>query len=217
MKEAIESQKSSSTPLLSSLGSAVMITPELISQVNSAASSNPGLANLLQQAATGKASPDQLKTLGLLIQSLAKPVTTQSISNSPASASAPSQRTTYQVPGGPNPPAKYFDIVLEFLENPSDRWILPRSPVIIERLGESRSISDILLTAGIPFALPGTDKEKDPSVDDSVQQLATFRFVDASWDIWTCIFHWAGPQDQMDTTRKAFERLVRCSLTWRTK
>lgn len=217
-KEAIESQKSSSTPLLSSLGSAVSITHDLISQVNSAASSNPTLATLLQLAASGKASPDQLKTLGLLIQSLAGPSTTQGSPDPPTSTSAPLQRATSQAPGGPNmssPPAKDFDIVMEFLENPSDRWILPRSPVIIERLGENQSRSDILVTAGIPFAnmpLPGIDKEKEPSAtDDSVQQLATFCFVDASWDIWSCISHWAGAQDQMDTTRKAFERLVRCA------
>ena len=192
-----------------------MITPELISQVNSAASSNPALANLLQQAASGKASPDQLKTLGLLIQSLAGPLTTQNFPNPLSSAPAPSQKTTYQ---SPSLHPKDFDIVLEFLENPSDRWILPRSEVIIERLGETQSRSDILLTASIPFSLPETEKEKEPSATDhSAQQLATFRFVNASWDIWTCISHWAGPQDQMDTTRKAFERLVRCPLALRTE
>ena len=215
VKGADETPKSSSTPLLSSLGSTVMITPELISQVNSAASSNPALANLLQQAASGKASPDQLKTLGLLIQSLAGPLTTQNFPNPLASASAPSQKTTYQ---SPSLHPKDFDIVLEFFENPSDRWILPRSEVIIERLGETQSRSDILLTASIPFSLPETEKEKESSATDhSAQQLATFRFVNASWDIWTCISHWAGPQDQMDTTRKAFERLVRCPLALRTE
>lgn len=52
--------------------SSVDVTPALIAQVNVAASSNPTLQNLLQVAAAGHASIDQLKTLGLLIQSLAQ-------------------------------------------------------------------------------------------------------------------------------------------------
>ena len=49
----------------------VEVTPALISQVNQAAATNPVLQNLLQLAATGRASHDQLKTLGILVQSLA--------------------------------------------------------------------------------------------------------------------------------------------------
>src|SRR5882757_7747807 len=59
------------TPLISSLADVTSITPVLINRVNTAASANPILSNLLQLAAAGHASPDQLKTLGLLIQSLA--------------------------------------------------------------------------------------------------------------------------------------------------
>ena len=47
------------------------ITPALIAQVNEAASTNPTLQSLLQSAAKGEASQDQLKTLGFFIQSLA--------------------------------------------------------------------------------------------------------------------------------------------------
>lgn len=47
------------------------VTPALIAQVNDAAASNPTLHNLLQVAASGEASMDQLKTLGFFIQSLA--------------------------------------------------------------------------------------------------------------------------------------------------
>ena len=60
-----------STALLSSLSSTLPVPPSLISQVNAATTSNPTLASLLQLAASGRATPDQLKTLGLLIQSLA--------------------------------------------------------------------------------------------------------------------------------------------------
>ena len=60
-----------STPLVSAVASDTPITPALISRVNDAAATDPILANFLQLAASGRASSDQLKTLALLIQSLA--------------------------------------------------------------------------------------------------------------------------------------------------
>jgi len=60
-----------STPLVSAVASETPITPALINRVNDAASTDPILANFLQLAASGRASSDQLKTLALLIQSLA--------------------------------------------------------------------------------------------------------------------------------------------------
>jgi len=60
-----------STPLVSAVASETPITPALITRVNDAASTDPILANFLQLAASGRATSDQLKTLALLIQSLA--------------------------------------------------------------------------------------------------------------------------------------------------
>ncbi|KAA1468021.1 hypothetical protein DENSPDRAFT_863339 [Dentipellis sp. KUC8613] len=64
-------QQRASTPLVSSVVADTPITSALIQQVNSAAGSDPILANHLQLAASGKATADQLKTLGILIQTLA--------------------------------------------------------------------------------------------------------------------------------------------------
>jgi hypothetical protein len=60
-----------STPLVSAVASETPITPALITRVNDAAATDPILANFLQLAASGRATSDQLKTLALLIQSLA--------------------------------------------------------------------------------------------------------------------------------------------------
>jgi hypothetical protein len=60
-----------STPLVSAVASETPITPALINRVNDAAATDPILANFLQLAASGRATSDQLKTLALLIQSLA--------------------------------------------------------------------------------------------------------------------------------------------------
>jgi hypothetical protein len=57
--------------LVSAVASDTPITPALISRVNDAAATDPILANFLQLAASGRATSDQLKTLALLIQSLA--------------------------------------------------------------------------------------------------------------------------------------------------
>ncbi|KAH9065771.1 hypothetical protein EDB87DRAFT_1593071 [Lactarius vividus] len=59
------------TPLVSAVASDTPITPALITRVNDAAATDPILANFLQLAASGRATSDQLKTLALLIQSLA--------------------------------------------------------------------------------------------------------------------------------------------------
>lgn len=234
--ETAASQKSPA-PLLSSLGSSVSITPTLISQVNAAASSNPTLANLLQLAASGKATPEQLKTLGLLIQSLVGSASSDGTPNPSGAASAAgtpqpdSSKASTPAPAQPfqsptcisaskattlHPafaPSKEFDLVLEFAENPSDRWILPRAPVVVECITGVGTADDILLTAGLPFAkapLPGAERDKtEATTDDSSQELVTFCFTRASSDIWNCVSRWAGAQEKMDITRKAFERLVR--------
>jgi hypothetical protein len=65
------SMQRASTPLVSAVASETPITPTLINRVNDAAATDPILANFLQLAASGRASSDQLKTLALLIQSLA--------------------------------------------------------------------------------------------------------------------------------------------------
>jgi hypothetical protein len=208
--------------------------------VNSAASSNPTLANLLQLAASGKATSEQLKTLGLLIQSLAGPSSseessnpsgTPSVSGTPqpdtSKASTPALGLSSQSPACISAakaptlqpafvPSKEFDLVLEFAENPSDRWILPRAPVVIECIPGVGSADDILLTAGVPFAnapLLGYEKERIEAIaDGNSQELVTFRFAKASSDIWSCVSRWAGAQEKMDITRKAFERLVRIQV-----
>ena len=60
-----------STRPLMTLEASVEVTPALIAKVNEAASTNPSLQHLLQVAAAGTASIDQLKTLGAFIQTLA--------------------------------------------------------------------------------------------------------------------------------------------------
>jgi hypothetical protein len=170
-----------STPLVSAVASETPITPALINRVNDAAATDPILANFLQLAASGRATSDQLKTLALLIQSLASaPSSTipasalSSISGSEPhsllnllsgqmpSSSAPttppaSQTSSYPTssvrPTTPavSEPPKEFDLVLEFPEKPYDRWLVPRVPVVCERTPSVGNIEAILFLVALPF------------------------------------------------------------------
>ncbi|KAI6112512.1 hypothetical protein EDD16DRAFT_1169420 [Pisolithus croceorrhizus] len=195
-----------STPLLASLPSTLHVTQTLVSQVNQAAASNPTLANLLQLAVAGKASPDQLKTLGLLIQSLAsspsatvdstQPSTDPAPSKAHADSGTPTLPTTsqYQL----QTPTRDFDLVLEFRENPADRWTFPRGPSKCEFVtlpGISGAFGDIILTTAIPFtALNATQGVEGVSETQTIpKQVVAFRFKSAGSAVWDTISRWVGP------------------------
>ncbi|KAF8898985.1 hypothetical protein BD779DRAFT_1666734 [Infundibulicybe gibba] len=146
--QAAQEASMSTTPLISSIASTSLITPTLISQVNLAASTNPILANLLQLAAAGGATPEQLKTLGLLIQSLASPEPPLVIIHI---------FSFVQCSHGVVTTLKPFDLVLEFNVTPLERWLFPRGPVVCERLGEPSSVDhDVILKALFPLDKPTT-------------------------------------------------------------
>lgn len=206
---------------LPSLASPTTITPTLINQVNSAASSNPILANLLQLAAASKATPDQLKTLGLLIQSLALSESHTSAMMIPATTTAgpsPYSQTTYVQP------VKEFDLVIEFSERPTERWIFPRGPALCERLLDSRSIDatyDVIVTTCVPFS--GTPYlhagPTAPAVPENAglgekpaPQIATFRLEKAPIAVWDTITRWIGGDEKMNLNRSIIEQAV-CSLS----
>ncbi|KAJ7070836.1 hypothetical protein C8F01DRAFT_399552 [Mycena amicta] len=149
--------------------------PDLVNVVNSAAAANPTFANLLHMAATGQATPDQLKTLGLLIQSLPP---------SSAPATAPAQSSA------PGTPAR-FDLVLQYSETPSERWILPRCPAICERTTES--------TFALTLALPSTADVTASS------QIVTIHLERAPPTLWDSISRWMNGTE--DENRKLIEKL----------
>ena len=208
----IAEQQNVATPLISSLAEVTSITPVLINRVNTAASANPILSNLLQLAAAGHASPDQLKTLGLLIQSLANmeelPVTAAPIQQPPTTVNH-HQRS---------PPVKDFDLVLEFREAPTERWIFPRVPVYGERKSTpsiTNASQDILLTTCIPFSVEKnvtSDISRQVSLEAStegpVQHIVTLRLKEAPWAIWDTIYRWIGGEDKLRSNKAQLDGLV---------
>jgi hypothetical protein len=236
----------------------------LVNQVNLAANSNPILANLISLAITEKASPDQLKTLGLLIQTLANTtgvpygtniVPTVSTSTSTGTTSAvvassaggtagvaapsiaaetvtsaltPSDPTQPSPP--PPPPQKDFDIIIEFSEAPQDRWLLPRGPVVVEKIDNpafqfasfAPTVTDILLTTRIPF----------PEAKDSVRnaaaptptweslngevppQLVQLKLRRAPMVIWEMLVRWIGGEAKMKENRKILDKLKKVETVY---
>ncbi|KAI9570229.1 hypothetical protein HD554DRAFT_394551 [Boletus coccyginus] len=205
-----------SNALLSSLSSTLPVTPGLVSQVNAAATSNPTLANLLQLAASGRATPDQLKTLGLLIQSLTSSQVTDILttisqgapgtdSSSTPLPTAPAATQQYQY----QQTVKDFDIVIEFRDAPSDRWIFPRGPATCESvstLGDSGSIGDLAVSTIVPF--PSMTLQDPPASETNAptelpsKQVVEFHFKMASSYIWDTFSRWVGPKERMEENRK---------------
>ncbi|KAL0951517.1 hypothetical protein HGRIS_008202 [Hohenbuehelia grisea] len=198
-----------SSPLLSSLSSLTHITPNLINKVNSAAATNPTLANLLQLAANGGASGDQLKTLGLLIQSLAS-------TDMASGSSAPSTAQAQPAPS-PQIPLKEFDFVLEFQDIPHERFLFPRSPVVCERLADSdaRSYSsDVTITFGVPFEKPapppppdGTTPGADTTKGVTPSQVVALRIHKASPAVWDTLSRWTGDAEKMKSNREILDKI----------
>lgn len=224
--------ESSSPPLISSLGeSTAALTPHLINQVNAAASSNPILANLIQLAAAGFASPEQLKTLGLLIQSLASPENLQLASHSslpssqkqtnkasPSVSSSETQKATVA-----NSPVKEFDLVVEFREMSSERWLIPRGPVVYEKaMDEVNDMSgfvgcDALIKTMLPFnTLIGNNvstvtSQTSPAKSSPIEKPfheVTLRLRKTPFAIWDTLSRWAGDEEKMQQSREIFNKLV---------
>ncbi|KAL4269276.1 hypothetical protein AB1N83_002271 [Pleurotus pulmonarius] len=186
-------------PLLSSLTSTT-VTPALIHQVNSAASTNPTLANLLQLAASGKASPNQLKTLGLLIQSLA------AANGTPYSTTTPAPLNPT-----PTPPVKEFDLVIEFPECPYDRFLFPREHVVCERMTDAAaplsSYQDILIAAPIPFANSTTTTATTSSAVTPASHISTMRIKSAPAMLWDTVSRWVGGEETLASNRQFLSQI----------
>lgn len=201
------------TPLISSLTTHVAaITPNLINQVNAAASANPILSNLLQLAAAGNATADQLKTLGLLIQSLANIENVSSITTPQQfSSSQPTSTTNYYNRLPTSSPVKPFDVVLEFRETPGDRLVFPRGLVHAERLFNSiNTNTDISLHMALSNAGPLSLESLQQANDGNDGRYpVTVHLNQASPAIWDTVSRWIGGDEKNDSNKKELQKLVR--------
>ncbi|KAI0719939.1 hypothetical protein C8T65DRAFT_754939 [Cerioporus squamosus] len=196
-----------STPLVN-IPSMSYVTPALSAQVALASQSNPVLANLLHAVINRTATDDQIKTLGLLIQSL--PVgSAQQLGTSQFSSAAP---PTVTRAGSPKP----FDIVLEFHERPADRWIFPRGDVVCERPGVAQDVfarsANVILTTFLPFAgmaSPNPSTANDQQAELEPPEVASFTFSRVPQQLWDLFLVWAGGPAKVEESRKVLAELVK--------
>ncbi|KAH9954402.1 hypothetical protein BC827DRAFT_1143851 [Russula dissimulans] len=202
-----------STPLVSAVASETPITPALITRVNDAAATDPILANFLQLAASGRATSDQLKTLALLIQSLASAQSSSmpgsALGNISGFEPLAALNLLNYLPTGSRTP-KEFDLVLEFPERPYDRWLVPRVPVVCERRPSVGHIEAILLLFALPFPKkPDGESESATSTSsDLPQEVVQFRITKVHQAFWESLLNWAGGPTKVETNRHILEKIV---------
>ena len=151
------------------------------------------------------ATDDQVKTLGLLIQSMEN---IQQFGVSQLSDSGPSAVARA---GSPKP----FDIVMEFHERPADRWIFPRGDVVCERVGIADGVfarsSDVIITTSLPFvgmASADAASLSDEQIEPQPSEVASFRFSRVPQQLWQLLLVWAGGPVKVEESRKALAELV---------
>ncbi|OCB87909.1 hypothetical protein A7U60_g5046 [Sanghuangporus baumii] len=175
------------------------VTPALIARVNEAAATNPTLHNLLQIAAAGDASIDQLRTLGFFIQQLAAVQQQQAQStSSPTTNFLGTQQTTpqsaFMQAANYSPPhviPKKHDLILEFRENHTERFLVPREIVACEQeIQPSQTFrKDIVLYTFVPFL---NDEIKFRASSSTSSRTPTvIRFLNVSDAIWETIRGWS--------------------------
>lgn len=173
----------------------VTITPELLTRVTTAGTTNPTLATLLRLAASRQATHEELKRLGALIQSLA----------TVPEGVFPTQPPPQQIPTTPIKPP---DLVVEFKEKTGTQFLLPRGPSLCERIeSASGDGHDIVLTTclRVPKAIVPVSLDAQTPAEES-EDVITFRFASVSGDFWYFLLSWVG--DSTEQNREAIERQV---------
>ncbi|KAI0319759.1 hypothetical protein OF83DRAFT_1169903 [Amylostereum chailletii] len=225
-----------STPLVSSLAKDIFVTPALMEYVNHQAQTNLTLAHFITLAATGKATNEQMKTLGLLIKSLADQLAATAQHPQPVTSTlhgpsylaplygnyayAPyhyypqyAQPAPPPPPPAPAPPPRAHDVILEFKEKPYDRWFFPRGISFCERTPSEGPPSEILVSAALPFpsaaSLTQSPDIIPASEPEAPKEVVTFRFTNVTEAIWDVLLIWAGGHDKMIANRDVLSSIAK--------
>lgn len=193
-----------SQPYMASASTSTIVTPALVEQVLAASSSNPEVMECLQKIQQGGDNEEYLKKLGRLIQSMQANTPPQSIPTTP-------------IPNTPPVFVKDFDLVLEFQERTSDRWVFPRGPVFCERVAAERHTDavanphafDIIVTALMPFAGAAGATSNEAISEENVvppppigSQPVSFRFSGVGHGLWELLIQWVGGEQKMEENKK---------------
>ncbi|KAI0697557.1 hypothetical protein BC835DRAFT_1305166 [Cytidiella melzeri] len=101
------------------------VTPALLEQVTQAASADPALHHLLQLAQKNQLTEAQRTTLAAFVRSLNEQLDPRHADQERPQLASSSEAMAVA------PPVRLFDLVIEFQEKPSDRWLVPRGAVCL--------------------------------------------------------------------------------------
>ncbi|OLL24743.1 hypothetical protein NEOLI_003392 [Neolecta irregularis DAH-3] len=119
----------------------------VIDKLNQAARSNPQLMQILSMVANGTASPQQVEVLTNYIQATSVGHDSNPTLHSPA---RPEAKAKAKAPKAKSPPQARIvmgtDIVFEFRENVSERWMLPKSAILDTSNPQEALLSFLIVT-----------------------------------------------------------------------
>jgi hypothetical protein len=111
------------------------------------------------------------------------------------------------------------DVVIEFYENSSDRWTLPKDLVLYERVKRwdgNSSLADIIFSTVFPFegskSIPYSPPSTGSSSSKNVIHPITLRFFNVPPAIWTLFSQAAGDEERTKRIKLAIDSQVRTFL-----
>lgn len=198
-----------------------IVTPTLISQVNAAAESNPTLSKLLHTAAAGRATPEELRTLGIMIRSVGigvdpSPTATPAPAATPALPPPPTQIPEPPAPVVPPEPVKEFDLVIEFQERLSDKWVFPRGLVSFDVQPPNPILQtgrfDMSMNVALPFPSSEKGAQSEPLPTQEPSRVVTFKWTAVHAGVYELFTRWAGGERKINRNRLILDDLVSLGL-----
>jgi len=170
-------QPALTTSLSATLGHRVEMTPALIARINQTHTRDSAFANLMRLAGSSKATPDQIRDLGVYIQTLIREVPAQPIPSHPSTQAQEASQTATTSTYHPIPP----DLIIEFAENRNDRWLIPKdSQICNPQSNPGFGAADISLRVKlapkwrVESSLPNTSVTGNPSGADIQKVVVNF-------------------------------------------
>lgn len=105
-----------------------------------------------------------------------------------------------------------YDLVLEFKEKPSDRWLFPRGPTACERTPSTGPIEQILISTTLPFPKasfpPSALDASFTKKLEAPRQVVTFRLSGGTPSLWNSLVKWCGGTDEMEKNKATLKSIV---------
>ncbi|KAH9937314.1 uncharacterized protein B0H18DRAFT_193802 [Fomitopsis serialis] len=100
-----------------------------------------------------------------------------------------------------------FDIVIEFQEKPSDRWIIPRGPAVCERR-DAHSLSDVLLSTVIQSAGSQPTESSEKTATTTAPHVVSINISRVPQALWELLLKWSGGEEGIAKSKEALREIA---------